>query len=46
MKIDFISTKHNNVKRDYLKRVVSIDKASAAKKAKNGVMIIGMDLEM
>ena len=34
MKIDFISTKHNNVKRDYLKRVVSIDKASAAKKAK------------
>ena len=34
MKIDFISTNHNRVKRNYLKRVMSIDKASAAKKAK------------
>ena len=34
MKIDFISTNHKNVKRDYLKRVFSIYRVCAVRKGK------------
>ena len=47
MEIDFISSLHKSTKRDYLARVndkdYSID--AAAKLAKNGDIIIGMEVE-
>ena len=42
MEIDFITNHHKKTKRNYLERVNKINKAEAAIKAKNGIMIIGM----
>ena len=46
MKIDFISSHHKKTKRNYLERVINIDKAKAATIAKNGRINIGMDQEI